>query len=175
MQALNGARIESPDLDTLEAAVEDETGLDVDLDPEMVEFVTETPDSVSGTEFEALGSAGVVYVGTTLNEALDSSGVVYVDTTLTEDLESEGYAREVIRRIQEMRKDLELDLEAQIRVDVGLNDERVSALIERHEDLVAEEVRAAEFEAVEDGYRKEWDVEGVEMEIAIEEVPEAAA
>jgi isoleucyl-tRNA synthetase len=159
MQALNRARIESPDLETLEAAVEDETGLDIDLDSEMVEFVTETPDSVSGTEFEAL----------------DSSGVAYVDTTLTEDLESEGYAREVIRRIQEMRKDLELDLEAQIRVDVGLNDERVSALIERHENLVAEEVRAAEFGAVEDGYRKEWDVEGVEMEIAIERVPEATA
>jgi isoleucyl-tRNA synthetase len=159
MGALNEARIESPDLETLAAAVEDATGLDADLDPEMVEFVTETPDSVSGTEFEAL----------------DSSGVVYVDTTLTEDLESEGYAREVIRRIQEMRKDLDLDLEAQIRVDVGLNDERVSELIERHKDLVAEEVRAAEFGTVEDGYRKEWDVEGIEMEIAIEEVAEATA
>ncbi|MEF8900125.1 MAG: isoleucine--tRNA ligase [Halovenus sp.] len=159
MQALNEARVEDPSLEALEDAVEAATGLDVSLREEMVEFVTQTPEGVSGTEFEALGSAGVVYV----------------DTTLTEDIESEGYAREVIRRVQEMRKDLDLDLEDEIRVDIGLDDERISALIERHEDLVAREVRAAEFGAVEDGYRKEWDVEGTPVQIAIEPVAEARA
>ncbi len=68
----------------------------------MVEFRRETPEGVTGTEFTAL----------------DGGGVVYVDTALTEDIESEGYAREVIRRIQEMRKDLELDVEERIDVDL---------------------------------------------------------
>jgi isoleucyl-tRNA synthetase len=152
MQALNAARIAEPDLEALESAVEEATGLDVEVTEEMVEFVTETPEGVSGTEFEVD----------------DSAGVVYVDTSLTEDIESEGYAREVIRRVQEMRKDLDLDLEEEILLDFSIDDDRVADLVDRRDDLVAEEVRAAEFETVEDGHRKTWDVEGVEMEIAIE-------
>jgi len=159
MNALNEARVSDPDLADLEAAVEESVGLDVSLTEEMVEFVTETPEGVSGTEFE---------VG-------ETAGVVYVDTELTEDIESEGYAREVIRRVQEMRKDLDLDIQAAIRLDLDVGDDRVADLVEQHEDLIANEVRAAEFGSVEDGYRKEWDVEGVEMEIAIEEVVEATA
>ncbi len=159
MNALNEARVTDPDLSALEATIEDKTGLAVSLTEEMVEFVTETPEGVSGTEFE---------VG-------DTAGVVYVDTELTEDIESEGYAREVIRRVQEMRKDLELDIQAEIRLDLDVADDRVAELVRRHEDLIAEEVRAEEFGGVENGHRKEWDVEGVEMEIAIEKVAEAAA
>jgi isoleucyl-tRNA synthetase len=157
--ALNDARVEEPTLDALEAAVADETGLDVELDAEMVEFVTETPEAVASSAFEAL----------------DGEGVVYVDTTVTEDIESEGYAREVIRRVQEMRKELDLDLEAEIRVDLSLGDERVSELIARHEDLVAREVRAAEFGAIQDGHRQTWEVEDIEMDIAIEPLSEATA
>ncbi|MEF8782515.1 MAG: isoleucine--tRNA ligase [Haloarculaceae archaeon] len=152
MGALNDARVTDPDLDTLEDAVAEATGLDVDLTEEMVEFVTETPEGVSGTEFEVL----------------DSAGVVYVDTSLTEDIESEGYAREVIRRVQEMRKDLELDIEEEIRLDLSIDDDRVAGLVDEHRDLVAEEVRAGEFGAVEGGHRRSWEVEGVEMDIAIE-------
>jgi isoleucyl-tRNA synthetase len=159
VDALNAARVDEPTLDALEDAVATETGLDISLTDEMVEFVTETPEGVSATEFEAD----------------EQTGVVYVDTTITEDIESEGYAREVIRRVQEMRKDLDLDLEAEIRVDLGVSDERISNLISQHRDLVAQEVRADEFGPVEDGYRKDWDVEDVQMNIAIEPLAETAA
>ena len=157
--ALNAARVAEPTLAALEKAVAEETGLDISLDAEMVEFVAQTPEAVSASEFEAL----------------ESSGVVYVDTTITEDIESEGYAREVIRRIQEMRKELELDIEEEIRVDLGVSDERVSDLISRHQELVAQEVRAAEFTTLDDGHRQHWDVEGVEMNISIKPVQEATA
>jgi isoleucyl-tRNA synthetase len=157
--ALNDARIEEPTLDALEAAVADATGLDIELDEEMVEFVTETPDAVAASAFEAL----------------DGEGVVYVDTTVTEGIESEGYAREVIRRVQEMRKEMDLELEEEIRVELSLGDERISELISRHEELVAREVRAAEFDSIEDGHRQTWEVEDIEMEIAIEPLSEATA
>jgi len=156
--ALNQARVNEPTIDALEAEVTAETDLDISLTEKMVEFVTETPESVSATEFETD----------------DGTGVVYVDTTVTEEIESEGYAREVIRRIQEMRKEMALDLEAEIRVDLGVDDERVSGLIARHEELVAREVRAAEFGPVEDGHRREWTVESVEMEIGVEPLTETA-
>jgi isoleucyl-tRNA synthetase len=126
----------------------------------MVEFVTETPAEVSAAPIDRDG---------------EEHGVVYVDTSLTEEIESEGYAREVIRRIQEMRKDLELDIEAEIRVDLSIAEDRVADLVSRHEDLIAREVRADGFGGVEDGHRREWEVEGVTMNIAIEPLAEAAA
>ena len=155
--ALNEARVEDPTLEALEDAVAEATGLDVSLTEEMVEFVTETPEAVSDSSFQAL----------------EGSGVVYVDTTVTEEIESEGYAREVIRRIQEMRKELDLDIEEEIVVELGVDDERISKLISRHEQLVAREVRAETFESIDDGYRQRWDVEDIEMEIAIEPLSEA--
>ncbi|WP_327050519.1 isoleucine--tRNA ligase [Halomicrococcus gelatinilyticus] len=160
MNALNEARVEEASVPAVEAAVEDALGESVDLDEEMVEFVTETPEGVSGSPFATNG---------------DERGVVYVDTTLTEDIESEGYAREVIRRVQEMRKDLELDIEERIRLDLSVDDDRVADLVERRMDLVREEVRADEVGTVDDGHRKEWDVEGVEMEIAVAPLAEAQA
>jgi isoleucyl-tRNA synthetase len=155
MNALNEASIESTHLDALREAVGED-----DLTEEMVEFVTRTPEGVTGSSFAVKG---------------DEKGVVYVDATLTEDIESEGYAREVIRRVQEMRKDLDLDIEARIRLELDVADDRVAALVRQHEDLIAEEVRAAEFGPVDDGHRKEWDVEGVTMTLAVEPLAEAEA
>ncbi|WP_435365122.1 isoleucine--tRNA ligase [Haloarchaeobius sp. DYHT-AS-18] len=155
MNALNEASIDSTDLDALREAVDED-----DLTEEMVEFVTRTPEGVTGSSFAVKG---------------DEKGVVYVDATLTEDIESEGYAREVIRRVQEMRKDLELDIEARIRLELDVADDRIADLVRRHEDLIAEEVRATEFATVEDGHRKEWEVEGVTMTLAVEPLAEAEA
>jgi len=153
MNALNEASVDEQTVGALEEAVSESLGREVDLTEEMVEFVTRTPEGVEGTTFRADGR---------------ERGVVYVDTALTEGIESEGYAREAIRRIQEMRKDLDLDLEAEVRVELDVRDERVAELVGRHEDLIAREVRAAEFDEVADGHRKEWEVEGVTMEIAVE-------
>jgi isoleucyl-tRNA synthetase len=154
MNALNEASVTDQSLEALEAAVADALGREVELTDEMVSFVTETPEGVEGTTFRVDG---------------DDRGVVYVDTALTEDIEAEGYAREVIRRVQEMRKDLDLDLEAEVRVELDVADDRVADLVARHEDLVASEVRAREFGPVGDGALTEtWDVEGVEMTIGVE-------
>jgi len=154
MNALNDARVSEPTVDALESAVEDALGESVDLDEEMVEFVRHTPEGVAGAAFEAP----------------DGEGVVYVDTTLTEGIESEGYAREVIRRVQEMRKELDLAMEAPIRLEYAVADDRVAALVDEHADLIAEEVRAEAVGEVTNGYRKTWDVEGIEVEIAIREL-----
>jgi isoleucyl-tRNA synthetase len=154
MDALNEASVTDQSLEALETAVSESLGREVELTEEMVSFVTETPEGVEGTTFRVDG---------------DDRGVVYVDTALTEDIEAEGYAREVIRRVQEMRKDLDLDLEAEVRVELDVADDRVAELVGRHEDLVASEVRAREFAPVGEGARREvWDVEGVEMTIGVE-------
>ncbi|MFB6110585.1 MAG: isoleucine--tRNA ligase [Halodesulfurarchaeum sp.] len=150
MEALNAARIDAPDLAALEDAVGTELGESVSLAESMVSFEEVPPESVAGADFEG--------------------GRVYVDAALTEDVESEGYAREIIRRAQEMRKDLDLDMDAEVRLEIAIYDERVGRLVARHEDLIAEEVRAVTVEDIEDGHRETWEVEGTQVELAIEPV-----
>lgn len=160
MNALNEARIDEPRLAAIEDAVGDVLEDGEEITDEMVSFVTQTPDSVAGTAFSTDG---------------DDRGVAYVDASLTDDIESEGYAREVIRRVQEMRKDLELDVEERIALEFAIDDDRIADLVDEREDVIREEVRADERRPVEDGHRKEWDVEDVSMEIAIEPLAAAEA
>ena len=105
-------------------------------------------------------------------------GTVYVDVTLTPAIEAEGYAREVIRRIQEMRRQLDLNVDDFIIAAVDVADERVAGLIgvEEWEKEIAGEVRAATLTIrYADGKKpaksfaleKGWDVEGVQMQIGI--------
>jgi isoleucyl-tRNA synthetase len=151
MNALNDAHVTDTDLDALAEQVAEDLGMDdVELTEEMVEFVEETPEHVAGADFE--------------------SGTVYVDVELNEDVESEGYAREVVRRVQEMRKDMDLEMDAEIRLDVLVFDEEVGELVARHEDLIREETRARELGEVDDGHREEWDVEGTTVALEIEEL-----
>ncbi len=152
MEALNDARVAEPTLPALEDAVSTTLGEPVELTDSMVSFRREPPEGVTASEFEMD----------------DGGGVVYVDTTLSPEIESEGYAREVIRRVQEMRKELELDMDRRVRLEYHIDDDRVADLVADHEELIAEEVRAAETGPVTDGYRQTWSVEGVEMDIAID-------
>ncbi|QZA89389.1 isoleucine--tRNA ligase [Salinarchaeum sp. IM2453] len=154
MNALNEARIDEPSLDVLSEQLHESGVLDSedDLTEEMVEFVRETPDSVSGA---------------TIDETGNTLGVIYVDAALSDEIEAEGYAREVIRRIQEMRKELELDIEENIHLEYSIGDDRISELVAQHEGLIMEEVRAADITTVDSGLRREWDIEDISAEIAI--------
>ena len=133
-----------------------ETGLTVDgepidLDDSMVEYAAEPPENVTGVEFDG--------------------GTVYVDTSLTPAIESEGYARDVIRRVQEMRKDLDLDVEARIRLGVDVDDDRVAGFVDEHAELIATEVRADAWldrPADAEGLVETWTVEDVSVTIGIE-------
>ncbi len=103
---------------------------------------------------------------------------VYVDVALFPDIEAEGYAREVIRRVQEMRRQLDLAVEDFIIADVMVGDSRVCDLIRvTWHDGIADEVRAKSLTirkgnepAAASGQwqlSKDWDVEGVQMVIGI--------
>jgi isoleucyl-tRNA synthetase len=148
MHAVEGATREELSEDGTLAVVVD--GDEYELAEEMVRFVAEPPEGVAAAEFEG--------------------GAVYVDTSLSEDIEAEGYARDVVRRVQEMRKRLGLDVDERIRTSIDVGDERVAGLVDRHRDLIAEETRTAEYvdPGEVDGLVEEWDVEGVDVTIGIE-------
>ena len=74
-----------------------------------------------------------------------------------------------------MRKDLDLDVEERIALELEVDDDRVATLVAEREDLIREEVRADEIRAIDDGHRTEWDVEDVVVELAIEPLATAQA
>jgi isoleucyl-tRNA synthetase len=166
MSALNEARTDEPSVEAFEAAVNETLDQPVELSDAMFLPVRKTPNNIEHSDF--IVSTGPGIQG-------EDGGTVYVDTMLTDDVESEGYARDVIRRIQEMRKELDLDLEAEIRVSIDIEDDRVAEFVREHEALIAEEVRAAAFGNVADGHRREWEIEDTTVEIAIVPVAEARA
>ncbi|RXE57096.1 isoleucyl-tRNA synthetase [Methanoculleus taiwanensis] len=103
---------------------------------------------------------------------------VYVDVTLTPALEAEGYAREVVRRLQEMRRQLDLNVDDCIVADVTVDDPRIAGLIRSEWTTgISTEVRAEELviHAPGDGtgperqwgLSRDWDVEGVPMRMEI--------
>jgi len=95
-------------------------------------------------------------------------GKVFIDKTLTRELMMEGLAREFVRRIQEMRKQLDLDVNDRIMVYIETSDENRELLIEML-DYIRGETRAIEVKFEEpQGYTVEWPE--VEAKIGIEKV-----
>ncbi len=98
-----------------------------------------------------------------------SSGRVYLYTEMDEDLWRECLAREIVRRVQEMRKMLDLNVEEFIDVAMSCKEDIVKGWV----DYIAREVRARnlefehEFEEEEDWFVKEWDIEGEKIKIGI--------
>jgi isoleucyl-tRNA synthetase len=125
-----------------------------EITDEMVTFDAEPPEYISAADFDG--------------------GTVYVDTSLTESIEAEGYARDVIRRIQQMRKELALDVDTEIQTAVDVADDRVADLVAQRRDIVATETRTNAFvdnvdRVSENGQTliEEWDVEGVTVTIGV--------
>ncbi|HPR42663.1 MAG TPA: isoleucine--tRNA ligase [Candidatus Methanofastidiosa archaeon] len=84
-------------------------------------------------------------------------GTVFVNTEITQELRSEAMAREVIRRIQEMRKELDLNVEDSIETYIvcSFEDE-----LEGQTDYISNETRSKKLLMGEgDGYFKEWGID----------------
>jgi len=74
--------------------------------------------------------------------ALPGEGVVVLDTEVTPELAAEGLARDVVRAVQQARRDAGLDVSDRITLVLGGDDE-VRTALHRHHELVAREVLAA--------------------------------
>ena len=145
----------------------------IPINAEMIEFSRELPENMVSGEF--------------------SGGTVYLDKKITGELMAEGMAREVIRRIQEMRKEMDLEVEAKIMSWVDCPG--LTTQISAWKDFIAGETRSEtlEFSAfdkdegvygkkegmygteegvygTEEGmYEKTWKIEGKDVRIGIVE------
>ena len=125
---------------------------DITLVEEEILFEKDVPENLVSCDFEG--------------------GSVYVDTEVTPEIYSEAMARELIRRIQDMRKDLDLNVEANIQVIVECSEEFKDAVLP-HQDYISNEVRTANLEfddiSSDEGYTKEWKIEEEQLRIFIKE------
>ena len=99
-------------------------------------------------------------------------GVLFIDFSVTPEIEAEGYARELIRRVQQMRKDLKLNVEQFIDCQVGA-EPRLAELFETWKDHIANEVRAKTLtftDSPQGSEVKAWDVTGKEITIGVSPV-----
>ena len=96
-------------------------------------------------------------------------GTIFIDFSVTPEIEAEGYARELIRRIQQMRKDMKLNVEQFISCEVSAED-RLVGLFETWKGHISNEVRAKSltFTSEPEGTEvKTWDVTGKDITIGI--------
>ena len=97
----------------------------------------------------------------------DNTATVVIDTNLTEELIEEGFIREVISKIQTMRKEADFEVMDKIRVAVWNND-KVMKLVETNKDEIMSEVLAEEVVLEKaDGYEKEWNINGEKVMMSV--------
>ncbi|GGL19761.1 isoleucine--tRNA ligase [Mangrovihabitans endophyticus] len=84
------------------------------------------------------------------------AGVVVLDTAVTPELAAEGLARDVIRVVQQARRDADLDVSDRVELTVSAADSVVEA-VRAHRDFVARETlaTAVSFGATADGFAGE--------------------
>jgi isoleucyl-tRNA synthetase len=100
-------------------------GRDLKISSEMVSFKEEIPENHAIGRFE--------------------EGRVYVDLTIPSELVREGFVREVIRRLQEMRKRLDLPVDAFVDAYVSVSDPEKLGWLEDEKEYLMDEVRANTF------------------------------
>ncbi|MBN2603411.1 MAG: isoleucine--tRNA ligase [Candidatus Thermoplasmatota archaeon] len=98
-----------------------------------------------------------------------NEAILLLNTELTANLESEGFAREIVRRIQSMRKEMNLEVEDKIVTKIKIDHDKKEALNQWLE-YIQGETRSKELSFTDKPsgqLEKKWDIEGVEVLIAI--------
>ena len=100
----------------------------------------------------------------------DNDIAVVLDTNLTTELVEEGFVREIVSKIQTMRKEAGFEVTDKIRVYVKDN-KTIQNIMETHAGEIRSEVLAEEI--VSDqlcGYEKEWNINSQKVTLAVEKM-----
>ncbi|MBH0780122.1 isoleucine--tRNA ligase [Nocardia bovistercoris] len=94
-----------------------------------------------------------------------NAGLVVLNSEVTEELAAEGWARDLIRDLQETRKSLGLDVSDRVSVVLGVPEDR-AAWARTHRDLIAGEILATELTFGDPGGEAAEIVGGVKVSVA---------
>ena len=100
----------------------------------------------------------------------DHTITVVLDTNLTPELIEEGFVRELVSKIQTMRKEAGFEVMDKIRVYAKDNDKIVD-IMKNHGDEIKSEVLAEDIVTGETkGYEKEWNINSEKVTMAVERI-----
>ena len=103
--------------------------------------------------------------------SLEENGItVAIDTLLTDELIEEGFVREIVSKVQTMRKEAGFNVEDHICIYADGND-KILQILQRNQDGVAGDTLADKIVCGQlQGYTKEWDINGETVSFGIEKV-----
>ncbi len=103
-------------------------------------------------------------------EQSDNAVTVVLDTNLTPELLEEGYVRELISKIQTMRKEAGFEVMDKIRISMT-GSEKLEEYLTENADFVKTETMASVIDlAGLSGYTKEWDINGERVTLGVEKI-----
>ena len=98
-------------------------------------------------------------------------GTVYLNLEIDRNLMYEGIARELIRRIQVMRKEMLLEYDEKIETTLDTGSDEIMKCLELFSEKIREETLSSELKIgpLEDG--REWDIDGTTVRLGITQIP----
>ncbi len=102
----------------------------------------------------------------------DNEVTVVLDTNLTQELIEEGFVRELISKIQTMRKEAGFEVMDKIVVSYHAED-KIAAIFENYGGQIQSEVLAERIDGTQlKGYQKEWNINGEHVVLSVQKVCE---
>lgn len=139
------------------AAIERHGAFDLTLDGEAVQLALEDVEILS----EDIPGWSV---------ATEGKVTVALDITIDDELRQEGIARDVVNRVQNLRKDTGLDVQDKIHIMVVLGEDIINSALKTNSDYICQETQALSLElvnGVDDGRTVEIDEWSLEIEITV--------
>ncbi len=95
---------------------------------------------------------------------------VVLDTNLSDELIEEGFVRELVSKLQTMRKEAGFEVMDKIVIYIRDN-EKLSAYLDKNKDSVMSEAMADKIVSGEtDGYVREWDINGEKVTLGVKKI-----
>ena len=100
----------------------------------------------------------------------DNEVTVVLDTNLTDELMEEGFVRELISKIQTMRKEAGFEVMDKIEVFYQ-SEEKIAGIFEQNKDTIQSEVLAEAITSGKaEGYVKEWNINGEQVTLGVKKL-----
>ena len=100
----------------------------------------------------------------------DNEVTVVLDTNLTPELIEEGFVRELISKIQTMRKEAGFEVMDKITVSYQA-EEKIDTVFRKHGAQIQSEVLAEDIDSTQiKGYEKEWNINGEHVVLGVEKI-----
>ena len=93
---------------------------------------------------------------------------VALDITITEELKKEGLARDMVNRIQNLRKEKGLDVQDKINVTFDTTDQLMLQAIEEHKEYIQRETQTLSMASDSKNEKDQLDIDGIPLAVSIQ-------